>query len=181
MKWYNMRAQDDYQRLREMFLKVNEDMIRFRGGETIQGRIYASILLSPEPLTQEDIARETGYSRSHVSRFMKNMEENALIVANTQPGSRKMLYEGRSRSLVDSFRGFFALSSKFLQDKVRDIDYILRELSSLPRDQLSRPDYKKLQEAVTIYSSFMHATVEVIDEFIESFEEKFKRLEMELI
>jgi hypothetical protein len=112
---------------------------------------------------------------------MKNMEENALIVANTQPGSRKMLYKGRSRSLVDGFRGFFALSSKFLQDKVRDIDYILRELSSLPGDRLSRPDYNKLQEAVTIYSSFMHATVEIIDEFIESFEEKFKRLEMELI
>jgi len=176
-----MRDPDDYHRLREMFLRVNEDMIRFRGGETIQGRIYASILLSPEPLTQEDVARETGYSRSHVSRFMKNMEENALIVAKTQPGSRKILYESRSRSLVDSFRGFFALSSKFLQDKVRDIDYIMKELLNLPQEQLSRPDYEKLKEAVTIYSSFMHAVAEIVDEFTESFEERFKRLEMGLI
>jgi DNA-binding transcriptional regulator GbsR (MarR family) len=55
-----MEPEDDYQRLRELFLKVNEDMIRVRGGEAVQGRIYASILLSPQPLTQEDIARETG-------------------------------------------------------------------------------------------------------------------------
>jgi DNA-binding transcriptional regulator GbsR (MarR family) len=175
-----MRPEDDYQRLRELFLKVNEDMIRVRGGEAVQGRIYASILLSPQPLTQEDIARETGYSRSHVSRFMKSMEEHSLIVAKTQPGSRKMLYEGRTRSLVDNFRGFFSSSSRFLREKALDIDRILEELTNLPGDQLIQPEYERLQEAVKIYSSFLHAIIEILDEFTESFEQRLKGLTVEL-
>lgn len=176
-----MSSDGNYQKLRELFLKVNEDMIRVRGGDAVQGRIYASILLSPEPLTQEDIARETGYSRSHVSRFMRNMEEHSLIVAKTQPGSRKMLYEGRTRSLVDNFRGFFSSSSSFLREKALDIDRIQEELKSLPRDELIRPEYDRLQEAVNVYSSFLHAIIEILDEFTESFEERLKKLRVELI
>ncbi len=164
-----------------MFIKVNEDMIMVRGGEPIQGRIYSLILLSGTPLTQEDIAASTGYSRSQVSRFLKHMEDNALIAARSQPGTRTILYEGRSRSFVDNFRGLFSYSHQFIQEKVRVIDYILEELSRAPPEERSKPESMKLHEAAKVYSSFMHALLEVLDEFTESFEERLKTLEAELM
>jgi hypothetical protein len=39
----------------------------------------------------------------------------------------------------------------------------------------------KLREAAKVYSSFMHALLEVLDEFTESFEERLKTLEAELM
>src|SRR4030042_668268 len=155
-----LSSQGDLQHLREMFIKVNEDMIRIRGGEPIQGRIYSLILLSETPLTQEDIATSTGYSRSQVSRFLKHMEDNAFIAARSQPGTRTILYEGRSRSFVDNFRGLFSSSRLFIQEKVRVVDYILEELSRAPPEERSRPESMKLHEAARVYSSFMHALME---------------------
>jgi len=164
-----------------MFIKVNEDMIRVRGGEPIQGRIYSLILLSDKPLTQEDIAASTGYSRSQVSRFLKHMEDNAFIMARSQPGTRTILYEGRSQSFVDNFRGLFSLSRLFIQEKVKVIDYILEEFSRVPPEERSKPESLKLFEAAKVYSSFMHALMEILDEFNESFEERLKSLEAELM
>ncbi|HEX9915932.1 MAG TPA: hypothetical protein VGB32_13535, partial [Candidatus Bathyarchaeia archaeon] len=70
---------------------------------------------------------------------------------------------------------------QFIQEKVRIMDYILEELSRAPTEERSRPESMKLREAAKVYSSFMHALLEVLDEFTESFEERLKKLEAELM
>ena len=64
-----------FNKLRTAFVQTLEDLVQFRGNDPMIARIYAMTVLSPEPLTQEQIAQATGYSRSQISRYLSNLEQ----------------------------------------------------------------------------------------------------------
>ena len=50
-----MMSADKFTKLHDAFLGVLEDLVRFRGSDPMIARIFAMVILSPEPLTQEGI------------------------------------------------------------------------------------------------------------------------------
>jgi len=176
-----MAKEDKFIRLKEEFIRINEEMIRFRGSDPIIGKIFAIIILSPTPLTQEDIANETGYSRSQISRLLKGLEEHQLITTRTQPGSRTQLYEGRARSFLDNFRRLFEVAGKFLSEKSVRLDLILGEIKQLPETTKKTAELKKFNEVVSVYDSMIHAYLDMLDEFVNKFEKRIKDLEKEMM
>ena len=169
-----MVEEDKFNQLKEEFIKINEAMQRLRGNDPILGKIYALILLSPKPITQEEIANETGYSRSQISRLLKNLENHMFIITRNQPGSREKLYEGHEKSFFDNFMRVFDLSRKLLSEKSDILDDILKEYNNLSDKIKKTPEAEKFEEVVTVFYSMFDAYVEILDEFIEKFENKFK-------
>lgn len=56
------------------------------------GQMYALLVLSPEPLTADQIAESLGFSRSNVSMGLKELQSWELVKLQHIPGDRKEYY-----------------------------------------------------------------------------------------
>lgn len=171
---------EKYQKLRASFLEVLEDLVRFRGTEPMVARIYAMVVLSPTPLTQEEISAQTGYSRSQISRYLANLEQRGMIRKESVPGSRTQLYGGGTQSFFENFRRGIDISERFVNGKVKTIENIIREYESLPEEDKETPEAKRLLEVVTVFDAWFLSYLELMTEFNAKFNEKMDELERRL-
>ena len=56
------------------------------------GQMYALLVLSPKPLTADDITEALGFSRSNVSMGLKELQSWELVRLQHLPGDRKEYY-----------------------------------------------------------------------------------------
>lgn len=56
------------------------------------GQMYALLVLSPDPLTADQIAESLGFSRSNVSMGLKELQSWELVKLQHIPGDRKEYY-----------------------------------------------------------------------------------------
>lgn len=59
----------------------------------VEGRVFARLVLSQSPLTQDELMALLGCSRGHVSQAIRNLLEAGFVRKATQPGSRRVVYE----------------------------------------------------------------------------------------
>ena len=172
---------EKFNRIRSSFVETLEDMVKFRGNDPMIARIYAMIVLSPEPLTQEQIAKTTGYSRSQISRYLANLEDRHMITKDSMPGSRTQLYGGETMPFLDGFRSGLEVAERFIKNKLEMMDYILTEWQKLPKNYQTSPEGKKLMEVVTVFSAWFGSYLDLLSEFNQRFEERLKEIERELM
>ena len=174
-------AKEKFYQIKSSFIQTLEEMVRFRGNDPIIARIYAMIVLSPEPLTQEKIAKATGYSRSQISRYLANLEQRQMISKDSMPGSKTQLYGGETMSFLDGFRAGMEVAERFIGKRLEVINQILESWQTLPRDTKESPEGKKLQEVVSVFSAWMGSYLDLLSEFNKQFEERLKKLERDLL
>ncbi len=173
-------TEEKYDKLRASFLEVLEDLVRFRGTEPMVARIYALVVLSPKPLTQEEISTKTGYSRSQISRYLSNLEQRGMIRKESVPGSRTQLYGGGAKPFFENFRRGIDISERFVKGKVRDIENILTEYENLSPEERETPEAQRLKEVVTVFNAWFLSYLELMTEFNTRFNEKMDELERKL-
>lgn len=115
------------------------------------GQMYALLVLSPTPLTAEDITDALGFSRSNVSMGLKELQSWELVRLQHIPGDRKEYYSAPSdiweiaRTLIE-------------QRRKREMDPTLSTLRSLllnkPTTDEEEYAQKRMQE--------MHDLIEMI-------------------
>ena len=171
---------EKYGKLEGSFLEVLEDLVRFRGTEPMVARIFAMVVLSPKPLTQEEISEKTGYSRSQISRYLSNLEQRGMIRKESVPGSRTQLYGGGAQPFFENFRRGMDVSERFVRGKVKVIERILREWESLPPEVKETDEAKRLKEVVWVFDAWFVSYIELLSEFNNRFNEKMDELEKEL-
>jgi len=171
---------DKYAKLHDAFLGVLEDLVRFRGSDPMIARIYAMVVLSPEPLTQESIANKTGYSRSQISRYLSNLVERGMIRKESMPGSRTQLYGGGPQPFFENFRRSMDVSERFVKSKVEVIESILSEWKALPESDRESAEAKKLQEVVVVFEAWFSSYLDLLSEFNVRFNERMRELERQL-
>ena len=170
-----------YSRLRLSFVQILEDLVKFRGHDPMIARIYAIIVLSPLPLTQEQIAKSTGYSRSQISRYLSNLEQRRMISKESTPGSRTQLYGGDTIPFLDGFRQGLETAERFIKSKLELMDHILSEWNSLPQNVKSNAESRKLKEVVTVFSAWFGSYIDLLTEFNQRFNKRLADLERELL
>ena len=171
---------EKYGKLRGSFLGVLEDLVRFRGTEPMVARIYAMVILSPKPLTQEDISEKTGYSRSQISRYLSNLEQRGMIHKESMPGSRTQLYGGSAQPFFDNFKHSMDVSERFIRGKVKVMASILQEWNSLPPEVKETEEAKRLKEVVLVFDAWFVSYIDLLSEFNIRFNEKMDELEKEI-
>jgi DNA-binding transcriptional regulator GbsR (MarR family) len=172
---------DKFDQIRTSFIRTLEDMVKFRGNDPMIARIYAMIVLSPEPLTQEQIAKATGYSRSQISRYLANLEQRQMITKESMPGSRTQLYGGETIPFLDGFRAGMETAERFIRKRLEVMNQILDAWQSLPNERRKSPEGKKLQEVVSVFSAWMGSYLDLLSEFNQRFDERLKKLEKDLL
>ena len=176
-----MADTEKYDRIKSAFVKTLEELVQFRGNDPMIARIYSMIVLSPVPLTQEQIANKTGYSRSQISRYLANLEQREMVTKESTPGSRTQLYGGTAAPFLDNFRRGMETAERFIKTKLEVIEHILREWQTLPADVKSHPESAKLKEAVTVFSAWFGRYLDLLSDFNKRFSERVKEIEKELI
>ena len=58
--------------------------------DTLALNIFARLYIEPEPISMEDLAKETGYSLASVSSVMKMMNSCSALKKSRKPGSKKV-------------------------------------------------------------------------------------------
>ena len=170
-----------FNQIKASFVQTLEDMVKFRGNDPMIARIYAMIVLSPEPLTQEMIAESTGYSRSQISRYLANLEHRQMISKESMPGSRTQLYGGETIPFLDGFRAGLEAAERFIKNKLEMMDYIISAWQKLPDKTKESPEGKKLKEVVTVFSAWFGSYLDLLTEFNQRFNERLKTLERDLL
>ncbi|MFX1606093.1 MAG: helix-turn-helix domain-containing protein [Promethearchaeota archaeon] len=174
-------AEDKFNQIRISFIQTLEEMVRFRGNDPMIARIYAMIVLSPEPLTQEKIAKTTGYSRSQISRYLANLEQRQMITKDSMPGSRTQLYGGETIPFLDGFRSGMEVAERFIKGRMEVMDRILAAWQTLSRDTKESAEGKKLKEVVTVFSAWFGSYLDLLTEFNQRFNERLKEIEKDLL
>jgi DNA-binding transcriptional regulator GbsR (MarR family) len=176
-----MAVSKKFTRLKSAFIQTLEEFVQFRGNDPMIARIYAMIVLSPEPLTQEQIANTTGYSRSQISRYLANLEQRQMISKRSTPGSRTMLYGGSTRPFFDEFRQGIETAERFIKGKLEVIGHILAEWQKLPANIRSSDESRKLKEVITTFSAWFGSYLDLLTDFNRRFDERLKEIERDLL
>ncbi|UCE11715.1 MAG: MarR family transcriptional regulator [Candidatus Thorarchaeota archaeon] len=174
-------ASSKFHRLRSAFVQTLEEFVQFRGNDPMIARIYAMIVLSPDPMTQEQIAKRTGYSRSQISRYLANLEQRQMISREPTPGSRTMLYGGSARPFLDGFRQGIETAERFIKSKLEVMDHILSEWQNLPSRIKSTAESRKLREVITTFSAWFRSYVDLLADFNRRFNERLEEMEKDLL
>ncbi len=86
------------------------------------GRIYTVIFFSDKALGLDEIAAETGYSVSTISKSM-NISENIFDIRRFRnPGSKKVYFECEHSAIAAIRKAFFEVLGKNIEDMARIID-----------------------------------------------------------
>lgn len=161
--------------LQEEFIRILEDGFKIEGAEAIVGRIVALIFLSPDPLTQEQIAEKTGYSRAQISRHLKRLVQAGLLTSRSKPGTKIQLYE--SRGYVNNFEELIRNRNRFLSEQVKIMDNLEQKWKLLPEEIKESAEGKKFKEVISNYSKITHLTLVIIQDYLQHFDLRMKELE----
>ena len=170
-----------YNKLRSAFIQILEELVQFRGNDPMIARIYAMTILSPESLTQEQIANATGYSRSQISRYLSNLEQRNMVTKKPTPGSRTQLYGGSAGSFLDGFRQGIETANRFLEGKLKVIDHIKEEWQKLPEKERTSAESKKLKEIISVFSAWFGSYIDLLADFNHRFDERLKEIERDIV
>ncbi len=71
-------------------------LARFFGFNEVMGRLYGTLLMSPEPLSLDDLAESLKISKGSVSMNMRAIERWGMVKEVWMRGERKKYYEAES-------------------------------------------------------------------------------------
>jgi hypothetical protein len=127
------------------------------------GGVSLALILSPDPVTQEEIMEATGYGRSTVSENLRKIEELNVLSVVKKPGDRKKYYksllrlEGYGTQKFQIQRGGYGQIVKMIEGR------FLPELKKIPgvpeeRERLERffGENVRAYGLILEYISFLH-------------------------
>jgi DNA-binding transcriptional regulator GbsR (MarR family) len=163
IKRFRQKKDDSILGIKSDYIRMTLDKAAPVGRRREIAAVSLALILSPDPVTQEEIMEVTGYSRTTVSENLTNIEElNALSVVK-KPGDRKKYY--RSILKLDGYgTQKFQIQRSGYSQIVRLIeDRFIPELNKIPleksRKQKIENFFKKNVRAYGLiikYISFLH-------------------------
>ncbi|MFX0092182.1 MAG: GbsR/MarR family transcriptional regulator [Candidatus Hodarchaeota archaeon] len=167
--------------IKKEFTNLLEDIAALRGIDRITGRIYATLLLSTDPLTQQDLEEKTGFSRSQISRTLKALEDSIMVSKKPNPGSRTQLYYGGIRPFLDTFRLQVEETFERFNVKLNDLQRIIEQISELQDTTKNQPEGILLKDVCTVlyayfslYLGELRKIAKQVNIKIQELEEKYK-------
>lgn len=116
-------------------------LARFFGFNDVMGRLYGTLLLSPEPMSLDELAQRLKISKGSVSMNMRSLERWGMAKEHWVRGERKKYYKAESdfwkviRNVLDSReRREVELALRVLAESVDQLKSAESDLSTDERD-----------------------------------------------
>src|SRR5574338_592460 len=82
--------------IKQDFAESLSQISRFWGFPKGMGAIFAVLYLSPEPLSLDDLVRETGLTKGAISTEVRGLARMGLVHRSGRPADRKDSYEAET-------------------------------------------------------------------------------------
>jgi DNA-binding transcriptional regulator GbsR (MarR family) len=87
---------DAADQVRATFIEGMGNIGEFWGIARAMGQIWATLYLTPEPMTMDDLVRAVGITKGHASTNLRALLRLGLVSRSTRPGDRKDYYTPQS-------------------------------------------------------------------------------------
>ncbi len=114
----------DYQEGKQRFIEVWGKMAGCWGIPPAMARVHALLLVSPEPLTAEDVQQELDISVGSANTNLRELVEWGLVKKNTLPGERRERYEAEKDMWI-------VVQRIIARRKEKELEPVLAELQKL--------------------------------------------------
>lgn len=106
------------------------------------GRIVALLMMSPEPLSLDEITKQLGLSKGPVSQLTRRLLERNIVRKVWNPGSRKDYFEIQPQSFSNAFGNFVDL----IKHNVVIAKHLISEIHRRESEQIPQEFYARLVE-----------------------------------
>ncbi len=103
------------------------------------GQIHALLMLSPDPLTADQIIQELDISRGNVSMNLRNLMDWGVVYKVDRPGDRKEFFASEK----DAWKMALQIAR---ERKRRELDPIIQSLKALNEVQPGENDQREVEE-----------------------------------
>ena len=128
------------QDLVDLFVSNMSAFLSFFGINESIAKIWATILLSDEPLTQKEISEKTGFSLSLVSPALKTLERMSLIEKVGRSGKNKKYIASKTLS-----EAFIMMLINYKNNQIAELEEKLKALSEKNIDENIKSEIDKVK------------------------------------
>ncbi|MCS7036897.1 MAG: transcriptional regulator [Saprospiraceae bacterium] len=114
----------DYQEGKERFIEAWGRMANVWGIPPAMARVHALLLISPEPLTAEEVQQQLGISVGSANTNLRKLVEWELISKKNLPGERRERFEAEKNMWV-------MVQKIIAHRKEKELEPVLAELQTL--------------------------------------------------
>jgi DNA-binding transcriptional regulator GbsR (MarR family) len=93
-------------KLRKALISAYAEAYHKMGYSTLMGKIVALLLISPEPLSLDEICEQLEMSKGPVSQITRRLRDHHLIEKHWVPGERKDYYRAADDIFGNAFRNY---------------------------------------------------------------------------
>lgn len=126
---------DEAKEIEKNILSTFADVARSLGYSSVHGKIIGVLLIKREPLSLEEVAKETGYSTGMVSLSLDLLEVLGVIRKFKKSGDRRIHIELRGDLLECLKRAIIIKARKSVGNSLEQFEGYKRRLSSLPSSE----------------------------------------------
>jgi DNA-binding transcriptional regulator GbsR (MarR family) len=137
----------DYQEGKQRFIEVWGRMAGGWGIPPAMGRVHALLLISPSPLTAEEVVRDLDISMSNANIQLRQLVDWGLV--HRKPGGRKERFEAE-KDIWNIVRQII------VNRKKRELEPVIAELEQLSRVEVRCRDSECFQRMVREMCIFSH-------------------------
>ncbi|MFW9906089.1 MAG: GbsR/MarR family transcriptional regulator [Candidatus Thorarchaeota archaeon] len=168
------------QEFKNSIIQLFEEIWTLRGTNPIAGRLYAIVLLSTKPFTQKELVNESGFSRSQVSKTLKDLERALFVTKSRQKGSREKVYSVGSGSFLKIFAQRMKMASELLKTQMEILERHEKAWMELPKETQATLEAKRVLEVGETFYNYYDFYISSMEEVIKDIEAKIKQLEDQL-
>jgi DNA-binding transcriptional regulator GbsR (MarR family) len=131
-------------------------------------QIHALLMVSPDPLTQEDVMEQLNVSRGNVNMNMRDLISWGLVDRVLIPGQRKEYFSAEKNT--------WKIATQIIQErKKRELDPMLKLLGQLEKIEGDKKDknVKQFVDTVSGIRKFGHQAEKILDMMVKADENWF--------
>ena len=131
----SVRMSGDYEHVRRRYADLFGRAGAVYGLSPLVGRLYGTLVLTPQPMTLDQLAEAVGAAKSTVSVAMRNLERYQMVRREWVRGDRRDFYFVRTdlvAMMQDLYRLFFQHEIHYVQQANVEVRELLRAVQRAP-------------------------------------------------
>jgi DNA-binding transcriptional regulator GbsR (MarR family) len=160
----------ELQEAREKFLQTWGTLGTTWGVNRTMAQIHALLLISPEPLTTEDIMEQLNISRGNANMNLRTLMDWGLVMKTLKPGERKEFFIAEK----DMWKVLKQIVKERRKRELEPMLAVLNELSQVSTNgEVNTPEIEAFVESVEDIRKFASKADNALDKLVKADEQWF--------